>query len=524
MADTILLIHGYGCAGDVWDPMAARLRAEGYRVVAPTIRSAVRTVDGPRAGLAGVTLADYVAEMSALAQDLAREDGGKPIVFGHSMGGLIAQKIAEAGHADRLVLFAPASPADARGKPKLSPVFTFLNMALQSKPETRAGKMWKTGFKFGVMNAVPAARHDALYATMVHDSGQVLADLAWPHKDPTRTAYVDAAKVTVPVLVLAGARDRTTPLEDVQRVGRKYPAADLKIYPNNAHYLIDEPNTMSILDDVIAWLTGKPKAAPAPTAAPTPAPAAQPVKAAEPAPAPKPTPAPAAVAPAPTPAVPTPAVKTAAAKAPAKPKTEAKPAAAKAAAPKASPAPKVAKPAAAKSAAPKPAAKAAAPKAAAPKAAPAPKAAKPAAAKAPAKTAAPKAAPTPKATKAAPAKSVAPKPAAAPKVEAKPAAAKAPAKAAPKPAAAVKAPAKAAPAPKAVKTAPAAKPKAPAAKAPAKAPPAPKATPAAKPAVAKAPAKAAASKPAPKPAQAAPAKAKAPATKSTAKSSPAPKK
>jgi alpha-beta hydrolase superfamily lysophospholipase len=241
MADTILLIHGYGCAGDVWNPMAARLRAQGYRVVAPTIRSAVRTVDGPRAGLAGLTLADYVAEMTALAVTLAKEDGRKPIIFGHSMGGLIAQKIAEAGQADRLVLFAPASPADARGKPKLTPVFTFLNMALQPKPETKAGKMWKTGFKFGVMNAVPATRHDALYATMVHDSGQVLADLAWPDKDPNRTAHVDAAKVTVPVLVLAGALDRTTPLDDVQRVGRKYPAADLKIYPNNAHYLIDEP-------------------------------------------------------------------------------------------------------------------------------------------------------------------------------------------------------------------------------------------------------------------------------------------
>ena len=158
MADTVLLIHGYGCAGDVWDPIAARLRAEGFRVETPTIRSAVRTVEGPRAGLAGLTLADYVAEMSALAQTLAKETGKKPLVFGHSMGGLIAQKIAEAGHAAGLVLFAPASPADARGKPKLSPVFTFLNLALQSKPETRAGKMWKPGFKFGVMNAVPAPR------------------------------------------------------------------------------------------------------------------------------------------------------------------------------------------------------------------------------------------------------------------------------------------------------------------------------------------------------------------------------
>lgn len=446
MADTVLLIHGYGCAGDVWGPVAERLKAEGYRVEAPTIRSAVRTVDGPRAGLAGLTLADYVAEMSALAQTLAKETGKKPLVFGHSMGGLIAQKIAEAGHASALVLFAPASPADARGKPKLSPVFTFLNMALQPKPETKAGKMWKPGFKFGVMNAVPASRHDALYATMVHDSGQVLADLAWPDKDPNKAAHVDAAKVTVPILVLAGALDRTTPLDDVQRIGRKYASADIKIYPNNAHYLIDEPNTMKILDDVIAWLRGKNQtpavpAAPAPKAAPEPAP--EPAKTPEPAPvevaAPPPEPVKAAE-PAPAPA----AKKAAAPKAAAKPKAEAK------------------------SKAP---AKASAPKTAAPKAKAAP-AAEPAA-KAPTKAKAPA-----KAAAKAPAKPAAaakPKPEAKPKAAAKPAADKAPAAkkaaapkaAAPKPA--VKAAAKAAPAAKAPAAPKAAK--APATKAPAKSSP-----------------------------------------------------
>jgi len=488
MADTVLLIHGYGCAGDVWGPVAARLKAEGYRVVAPTIRSAVRTVEGPRAGLAGLTLADYVAEMSALAQTLAKETGEKPLVVGHSMGGLIAQKIAEAGHAAGLVLFAPASPADARGKPKLSPVFTFLNLALQSKPETRAGKMWKAGFKYGVANAVPAARHDDLYATMVYDSGQVLADLAWPAKDPHKTAHVDAAKVTVPVLVLAGALDRTTPTSDTRLVGKKYANADYNEYPNNAHYLIDEPNTMKILDDVIAWLTGKkltPAAEPAPkTVAPraeapmAEAPKAEPVKAPEPAPAPAPVkavePAPAAATPA---AKPAPA-KAPAAKAAAKPKAEAKAPAAKPAAPKAT-APKAAP---AKTVAPK--AKAA-PAAKAPAKTAAPAAEKVAAPKATAKPAAkPKVAPTPKAAPAAQAKA-APKPKAAPapKAAAKPAAAKP----APKAAAPAKAPAKTA-APK------------PAAKAPAK----PKAEAAAKAPVAKAPAK--------------------PATKAPAKTSPKAKK
>jgi len=253
MARTILMIHGYGCAGDCWGSVAARLKAEGYRVETPTLRAELRRTDAPGKGLAGLSLADYVADMSALAASLSRETGEAPIVFGHSMGGMIAQKLAEAGLAAGIVLFAPASPADARAKPKLSPVITFLNIALSFRPETRAVKMWKTGFKWGVLNVVPAARHDGLYARAVYDSGRALSDLAWPDKDSNRTVHVDAARVKVPVLVAAGAQDRTTPVEDLRLVGAKY-GADYVEYPNNAHWLIDEPGVEVILDDVIGWL------------------------------------------------------------------------------------------------------------------------------------------------------------------------------------------------------------------------------------------------------------------------------
>ncbi|OYX94206.1 MAG: arylesterase, partial [Caulobacter sp. 35-67-4] len=263
MAKTVLMIHGYGCASDCWGPVAERLKAEGYKVETPTIRADQRKVSGPGAGLAGLSLADYVADMSALAASLAQQDGEAPIVFGHSMGGLIAQKLAEAGLVSGAVLFSPASPADARGRPKLAPVLAFLNAALMSNPQTRTVKQWKTGFKWGVMNAVPASRHDALYARMVHDSGRVLADLAWPDKDPNKTAHVDANRIKVPLRVVAGALDRTTPVEDMRLVGQKYSAVggDYVEYPSNAHWLIDEPGTDVILDDVIGWLKDKQLAA-----------------------------------------------------------------------------------------------------------------------------------------------------------------------------------------------------------------------------------------------------------------------
>lgn len=403
MAKTILMIHGYGCAGSCWGPIAERLTAEGYRVETPTIRADQRRADAPGAGLAGLSLADYVADMSALAATLARQDGEAPVVFGHSMGGMIAQKLAEAGLVAGAVLFSPASPANARGAPKLSPLFAFLNAALMPKPETRTVKQWKTGFKVCVMNAVPASRHEVLYSRMVHDSGRVLADLAWPDKDPNRTVHVDVDRVKVPVLVVAGALDRTTPVDDLRRVGQKYSAVggDYVEYPANAHWLIDEPGTDVIVDDVITWLKSK-----ALTVAPTPAVPAEP--------APAPAPAAKAVA-RKTPARTAPASKAKAQAAPAEtpvPEAKAKPVKAepKAAAAKAVAKPVTAKPATKaaakpKAATPKPAptAKAAAPKAAASKTAPAKPAtpAKPAP-KAAAKTAAAKPAATTKSAKSSP--------------------------------------------------------------------------------------------------------------------------
>jgi len=434
MAKTVLMIHGYGCASDCWGPVAERLKTEGYKVETPTIRADQRKVSGPGPGLAGLSLADYVADMSALAASLAKQDGEAPIVFGHSMGGLIAQKLAEAGLVSGAVLFSPASPADARGRPKLAPVLAFLNAALMSNPQTRTVKQWKTGFKWGVMNAVPASRHDALYARMVHDSGRVLADLAWPDKDPNKTAHVDADRIKVPLRVVAGALDRTTPVEDMRLVGKKYSAVggDYVEYPSNAHWLIDEPGTDVILDDVLEWLKSKNLAA-----GPINAPAAA-------APSTEKTPARPSAEPKPKAAV---KAKAAAKPVEAAPEMAAAPApASKAVKPPASakaPATKPAKaaPKAAPAAKAKPAVKAAAKPKAPAKAAPAApsKIAKPAAGAKDKLTAAAPKAPTPKA--AAPGEAVAPavKAKAAPRAKnaatpaAKPAATTKPAKSSPKP-------------------------------------------------------------------------------------------
>ena len=414
---TIIMVHGVGGTAEAFSRLAPAFRDKGWTVETPTLRADKRTAENPPADLHRLRLKDYVDEIEALARVVEKDTGQPPVLFGHSMGGLIVQKLAERGLGRAAVLLTPASPADARSGSSLAQAFTFANVLFSGKPETKSHKIWKTGFSWGVLNRVPQAKHAGIYAGTVYDSGGVYSDLAYPDRDPDRIAYIDESRIKIPVLVIGGGKDRATPIADVRKLAAKYKAigGDFREYPENAHWIVDEPGTDRVIEDIAAWLDAKgvtpAKAVPANTAAP-----AKPAAKAKTAPKAK------AAAPAPKSA----AVKTAPAKT-----APVKVAATKAPAAKA--------PAKVVAASPKPAAKAAASK-------PAPK---PAAAKAPAKAAAKPAPARPAAkAKAAPVKTAPAakaKPAAAtPKAAAKPAkattAAKAPAKPAAKATAKPKAP------------------------------------------------------------------------------------
>ena len=354
---TILMLHGVGSSADAWVKLAPAFRDRGWKVVTPTLRDELRPTANPPAELNEISLADYVADVSALAREIAAADGRAPVVFGHSMGGILAQKLAEAGLARAAVLITPASPPDARAGRSLAQAVTFANILFSGRPENRPHRIWKFGFTTGVLNCVPKARHEALFAQSRYDSGRVYADLAYPEDDPNRTIFVDESRITVPMLVIGGARDRTTPIADVRLVAQKYKkaGADYREYADNGHWIVDEPGTDKVIVDIAAFLEAKGLT---PSAAkPRTVPAAKPKAAAKPAKAkPAAKPAKAAAKPA--------AKKTAAKAKPAAKKAAPKKAAApaKAAAPKAKPAAKkpAKKPAAA--AKPKAAAKKPAPK------------------------------------------------------------------------------------------------------------------------------------------------------------------
>ncbi|WP_100499790.1 alpha/beta fold hydrolase [Geodermatophilus chilensis] len=108
MSETFVLQHGAWHGGWAWQPVAARLRAAGHRVSAPT-SPGLGVDDDPR----GVRLADCVDALVAAVEQL---DAGAVTLVGHSWGGYVVAGAAPrlAGRLARIVFLSAFVPAAGR--------------------------------------------------------------------------------------------------------------------------------------------------------------------------------------------------------------------------------------------------------------------------------------------------------------------------------------------------------------------------------------------------------------------------
>ena len=248
--ETVFFIHGMWGGPWCWDGYREVFEAAGYRCVAQGLR--FRELDpagAPDARLGTTSLLDYVAD---LEQETARL-GVKPILVGHSEGGLLAQILASRGLGKALVLLAPAPPA---GIIMLRPS----NLRAFRRAMTTWG-FWRKPMRPTFAEAVdtmlsrlsPSEQRQA-YSRFVFESGRVACETGLWFFDPHRASRVDAAKVTCPVLVIAGGRDRMEPPAVVRRIAAKYRAAEYREFPDNAHWMVSEPGWREIAEFVVAWL------------------------------------------------------------------------------------------------------------------------------------------------------------------------------------------------------------------------------------------------------------------------------
>ena len=86
MAKLAVFIHGMWGTPDVWRNWRPFLEARGWQTMAPALRHHDAPPHAPPRALGTTSLLDYVADLEANLRALPE----KPVVIGHSMGGLIA--------------------------------------------------------------------------------------------------------------------------------------------------------------------------------------------------------------------------------------------------------------------------------------------------------------------------------------------------------------------------------------------------------------------------------------------------
>lgn len=245
------MIHGMWGGPSYWANYRSVFEADGYRCVATTLSyHNMDPQDLPDPRLGTTSLLDYA---EALEREI-RQLGEKPIVMGHSMGGLLAQILGARGLAKALVLLTPASPA---GIMALTPSVIKSFWSVQKK-----WGFWRKPMRqpfceavYSMLHLLPEKEQRKTYEKFVFESGRAAFEIGYWLFDSRGASRVDESRITCPVLVVAGAQDRITPASVVRRVARKYRAVSTyKEFENHAHWVVTEPHWEEIAEYVGDWL------------------------------------------------------------------------------------------------------------------------------------------------------------------------------------------------------------------------------------------------------------------------------
>jgi pimeloyl-ACP methyl ester carboxylesterase len=243
----LLFVHGAFVLHETWANWMGALARAGWRGVAPSRRG--RHGVGPdRCG--GLTTADYVEDTLRVVEAL----GERPIVIGHSLGGLIAQKVAELDRCRAAVLLASAPPAILPAQPIAIPALApMLPRILLGQPLRPSCQTCETI----VLNKIPVAERTRIHDALVHESGKVYREMIFG------TFRIDAGKARCPLLIVGGREDRIVSPSVTRGIADRY-HTPAKIYEGHGHWLIEEPGWERVAADVADWLAQTIEAADAP--------------------------------------------------------------------------------------------------------------------------------------------------------------------------------------------------------------------------------------------------------------------
>jgi pimeloyl-ACP methyl ester carboxylesterase len=251
---TIVFITGAFVSSDCWNDWKAYFEGQGYQTLAPAwpykdAPACTLRQRHPDADVASQRLINLTAYFNAIVTALPE----KPILIGHSMGGLITQLLVQKGLAAGGIAIHSLQPQG---------IFTFKFSfykagwgALGFFTDTQKTYLMSfTEWQYAFTNGMSFdAQKEAYYNLLVPESKLLVRDAT------TSAAKVDFARPHVPLLFLSGSDDRFIPASlnyaNYKKYSNSESVTDYKEFPGRNHFVLGQPNWQENADFILNWLS-----------------------------------------------------------------------------------------------------------------------------------------------------------------------------------------------------------------------------------------------------------------------------
>jgi pimeloyl-ACP methyl ester carboxylesterase len=260
MADglPVLFIHGLWLHPDSWGAWVEHFGAAGYAATAPgwpgDSDSVQEARDFPERA-AGLGIDDVVDHYTKVIANLP----ARPIVVGHSFGGLLAQRLLGQ---DLAVAAVAVDAAPIKGVVYLPPsALRVASVALRNPGNrNRAVSLTPAQFRCGFGNAVAQTESAELYRRWAIPSpGRPLFEAAAANLSAHSPAKVDTDNSgRGPLLLIAGGKDHTVPAavtrSTLKQYRRSHAVTDYKEFADRGHSLTVDHGWQGVADYALTWL------------------------------------------------------------------------------------------------------------------------------------------------------------------------------------------------------------------------------------------------------------------------------
>lgn len=261
MKNPIVFVHGLWLHGESWNKWIEFFRSNGYEAVAVSWPGDAKSTEATRQN--GDAVAGYgVAEISDHIAKQLKMFKTRPILIGHSFGGLLVQNLLGRDLAAAAIAI---DPAPIKGVPELPLSALKSSFPVLGNPFNfkRAVSLTEEQFRFGFTNAVPEQEARELYAKYAMPApGRPLFQAATATFNPRSATKVNVANASRgPLLLISGAEDNTVPpvlVRSTLKAYRKSPAVtELKEFSGRGHSLTIDSGWREIAEYIVTWLRAR---------------------------------------------------------------------------------------------------------------------------------------------------------------------------------------------------------------------------------------------------------------------------